>query len=332
MKQDAERDLSKESRTALTGSAAAVVAELLPEACLFDDIMSRCVFADNCTGVQVLLRTYLRRDDLTVTEARTQTHFEHFGAKSPIMDLTATDSADRRYNIEFQRAGRGAEFERMVLHGAALTVNCLPPGGEPRDLPERHVICLTARNVAGREAPIVRYERIEVVTEGVGADGRAVYGGPSQAGDVHYTYVNCAWRKPGDPVGDLNRDLFEPDPRKIKNRVLAEQLNYWKNTQEGRDLMCTKVEEILRQREARIRDEGLAEGLAKGRVEGRVEGSNERSVGVARLMLADRRPAEEIMRYSGISPADLERLRGETPGTDHFAEGALVAGSPVGDR
>lgn len=48
-------------------------------------------------------------------------------------------------------------------------------------------------------------------------------------------------------------------------------------------------------------EKGLAEGLAEGRAEGRAE--------TAKMMLEDGEPISKIMRYTGLTEEEIEKLR-----------------------
>ena len=59
--------------------------------------------------------------------------------------------------------------------------------------------------------------------------------------------------------------------------------------------------------------EGIAEGMEKGMKEGlekgRAEGMNQRSLDIARNMLADGVDINQIMKYSGLTQEQLEKLK-----------------------
>ena len=59
--------------------------------------------------------------------------------------------------------------------------------------------------------------------------------------------------------------------------------------------------------------EGIAEGMEKGMKEGlekgRAEGMNQRSLDIARNMLADGVDINQIMKYSGLSQEQIEKLK-----------------------
>ena len=59
--------------------------------------------------------------------------------------------------------------------------------------------------------------------------------------------------------------------------------------------------------------EGIAEGMEKGMKEGlekgRSEGMNQRSLDIARNMLADGVDINQIMKYSGLTQEQIEKLK-----------------------
>ena len=55
-------------------------------------------------------------------------------------------------------------------------------------------------------------------------------------------------------------------------------------------------------------EKGLEEGLRKGGKEGRKEGRREQAFAIARQMKADQEPPDKIMRYTGLTEAEIDRL------------------------
>ena len=56
------------------------------------------------------------------------------------------------------------------------------------------------------------------------------------------------------------------------------------------------------------REQGFEKGHEKGRVEGRAEGRDERSIEIAREMLADGESIEKIMRYTGLTETQIRDI------------------------
>lgn len=57
------------------------------------------------------------------------------------------------------------------------------------------------------------------------------------------------------------------------------------------------------------RREGLEEGLAEGREKGLAEGRAESRAETAKMMLADGEPISKIMRYTGLTEEEIEKMR-----------------------
>ena len=55
-------------------------------------------------------------------------------------------------------------------------------------------------------------------------------------------------------------------------------------------------------------EEGLRKGRKEGRAEGRKEGRRKQAFAIARQMKADQEPLDKIMRYTGLTEAEIDRL------------------------
>ena len=86
----------------------------------------------------------------------------------------------------------------------------------------------------------------------------------------------------------------------VANMSLEEQLAYWNSLKlEWDDYSIRKTAEQM----------GWEKGREEGREEGRGQGIDERNKEFARAMLQDGKPIEEIVRYTGLSPAAIEQLK-----------------------
>jgi predicted transposase/invertase (TIGR01784 family) len=65
-----------------------------------------------------------------------------------------------------------------------------------------------------------------------------------------------------------------------------------------------KVLQVTDIRKTRVWQEALEEGIEQGREEGREEGRE----AVAQRMIADGRPVAEIVRYTGLTAAQVRKL------------------------
>ena len=86
--------------------------EIIRDITLEDDIFfSKCLDGSNeCASL--MLRIILGRDDLVVTEVRTQRWLQGILEHSVRLDVHAVDGDGNLYNIEIQKDDRGAERKR----------------------------------------------------------------------------------------------------------------------------------------------------------------------------------------------------------------------------
>ncbi|MCX4324368.1 MAG: nuclease, partial [Lachnospiraceae bacterium] len=78
---------------------------------LDDDFLTKC-FEGDTECIQLVLRIVLEMPDLIVVDVRTQVFVENLLNRSVRLDVLATDSTGRKFNIEIQRADRGAGRKR----------------------------------------------------------------------------------------------------------------------------------------------------------------------------------------------------------------------------
>ena len=204
--------------------------ERIPEYRLIDDTFMTVVFQDKaCT--QLLIRYILQRDDLEVLKVSTQNEMKNLWGRSVKLDILATDRAGAFYNIEVQRADKGASRKRARYNSSLLDSNMTIPGDEYDALAETYVIFITENDYFSRGLPLYHIERVVQETGDLFSD------------DEHILYVNGQYRG-DDPIGSLMHDFFCKDPNDMNNPVLAENVRYYKTDKEGVKYMCRISEEI----------------------------------------------------------------------------------------
>ena len=151
--------------------------------------------------------------------------------RSVKLDILATDRAGAFYNIEVQRADKGASRKRARYNSSLLDSNITIPGDEYDALAETYVIFITENDYFSRGLPLYHIERVVQETGELFSD------------DEHILYVNGQYRG-DDPIGSLMHDFFCKDPNDMNNPVLAENVRYYKTDKEGVKYMCRISEEI----------------------------------------------------------------------------------------
>ena len=245
-----------------------------------DDFMSKCLEnAPEC--IELILQIILGKKDLKVIKSQTEYPIKSLQGRGVRFDVFARDSKGREYDIEIQRADKGAEPKRARYNSALMDANALKSGDDVGKLRDTYVIFITETDVMKRGKDTYSYQRREDDTGDCLSDG------------THIIYVNGATRSASD-IGKLAHDFQCRDAGEMYFDILRRQVNKFKNTEEGRRTMCKAME--------RIKTEGRAEGIAEGR--------HENMIATAKRMLKDGVLAlKDIARYSGLSLVQVKKLQ-----------------------
>lgn len=242
---------------------------------LDDDFMTKC-FDGAVDCIELVLRIVLNKQDLKVADVRTQVFVENLLNRSVRLDVLATDGFGKKYNIEVQRADKGAGKKRARYNSSMMDANILKKGEGFDNLPETYVVFITENDVIGKGQPLYQVERCILDTGELFEDGS------------HIIYVNGAYRD-DTPIGKLMHDFSCTQPSDMNYGVLAERARFFKESKEGVAIMCKAMEEM--------RNETLKEGM----------------VDVAKRMLADGElSTEKIAKYAGLSVEEVEKLKEST--------------------
>ena len=126
---------------------------------LMDDALFTMCFDGSAECASVMLSVLLCRDDLTVTEATTQKWIEGADKHSVKLDIYARDREGNIYDIEIQRASKGAGSRRARYYSAMIDSDALRKGTECNELPESYVIFITERDALGEGKALYDIER-----------------------------------------------------------------------------------------------------------------------------------------------------------------------------
>lgn len=238
---------------------------------LDDDFFTKC-FDGNTECIQLVLRIVLDKPDLSVVDVRTQVFVENLLNRSVRLDVLATDQVGRKFNIEIQRADKGAGRRRARYNSSMMDANLLKKGEDFESLPETFVVFITENDVIGKGRPVYPIERCFIDTGEKFEDGS------------HILYVNGAYRDE-TPIGKLMHDFACTDPSDMHYPVLAERARFFKESEEGIAVMCKAMEDMRKQT--------LEEGM--------------RAVALRMLELG-KNSLDEISIVSGLSLDEVKKL------------------------
>ena len=222
--------------------------DLIQKMCLMDDELMEACFAGHKECTELLIRIILGRDDLTVKSSQVQKTIKGLW-RSVRLDIFATDTKGRKYNIEFQRADKGASPERARFNASMIDVCSLKPGQDFTELPEVYVIFITERDVLGYGLPL--YTVDWAITEN---------GKPFSSGQ-RIVYVNCEYQDEDTALGKLVHDFLCRDSGiEYCYDALGERISYLKEEQKGVKGMSGLVEEYIKEKQKSIAEKMIADG------------------------------------------------------------------------
>ncbi|MCM1329111.1 MAG: Rpn family recombination-promoting nuclease/putative transposase [Ruminococcus sp.] len=259
-----------------------------------DDDFMRELFRNNIPLVQLVLRIITNIADLTVISAETQYDLKNLSGRSLILDILASDTQNRKYNIEIQRSDGGSDAKRARYHASAMDVEFLGKSRDFGELTPAYVIFITENDVHKINKPIYHFQNYD-------AENNIFLGD-----EKHIIYVNGAYNNPGDSsdLAKLIHDFNCCRADDMELELMSASTQYYKEKTEGVSNMCRIMEEI--------REEGIEKGIEKGIEEG-IEKSSV-SIAVELLSLGEL-SVEKIAKVTKLPIERIEQLAKQTPVT-----------------
>ncbi len=175
------------------------------------------------------------KDDLVITSEETQYDMERLlGARSICLDVLAIDSEGRKFNLEIQRADKGATPQRARYHSSAMDVEFLSAKQNFDELPITYVIFVTENDVRKGNRPVYTFERADIVTGESFGDGEYIL------------FVNGAYTNQEDnsDLAKLIHDFRCNDADDMYFDLMAERTRYYKKSPKGVSHMCKIMEDM----------------------------------------------------------------------------------------
>ena len=217
-----------------------------------DDDFMRELFRDNIPLSEMVLRIITGIDDLKITSQETQFDMKRLlGARSVCLDVFATDSEGRLYNLEIQRSDKGAPAKRARYHSSAMDIEFLNSGDDFEKLPITYVIFITENDILGEDRAVYDFEMRDTKT------GRPLCDG------THIIYVNAAYNKEDDTsdIARLMHDFRCSKANEMNFSLMAERTKYFKETNEGVRFMCRINEEMVNEARIEVAQQLISMGM-----------------------------------------------------------------------
>jgi len=207
-----------------------------------DDTFMRAMMKDNKPLAEFILRIIMDKPSLRIIKYNTQDDMKMVtGARSVTLDVTATDDEGRKYDIEVQRAGSGAEPKRARYHSSMMDVGSIKAGDPFEMLPETYVIFITEEDVFEASKACYHIQRVNRTT-----------GMPFEDG-TNILYVSGEYRG-DDDIGRLMHDFCCNNPDEMNYGIMADRARYYKESTEGVKDMCKIMDDLRTESEKRGED------------------------------------------------------------------------------
>ena len=244
--------------------------EIIQSFTLMDDVFMTAVFQDSLPCVDLVLQIILDRPNLRATRVVTQHTMKNLHGHDVRLDIHAFADG-QEFNIEIQRAKKGAAPRRARYHSSIMDANALPEGADYKKLPESYVIFITETDVLGKGKPLYEIERM------IKGDGDSFNDG------AHIVYVNSAIADTETPLGRLMHDFRCARPEEMYYDVLAERTGRFKTSEEGVIGMKSAWEQFKEE----FKEEVIAEGIAQGIAQGMERGEEKAYISSIRAVMAN---------------------------------------------
>ncbi|MCQ2601905.1 MAG: Rpn family recombination-promoting nuclease/putative transposase [Treponema sp.] len=270
------------------------ILEIIRNMRLMDDAFMTRFFDGNLECTSLMLQIIIEKPDLKVLESKSQYYIKNLQGHSAILDVKATDDLGTIYDIEIQRASRGAEPKRARYNSSLMDANFKVLQEETEKLPSTYVIMITENDVLRGSKPIYHVNRIVEET------------GKGFEDESHIIYVNGKHRD-DSPLGKLMHDFHCSNPAEMKLELLAKRARYFKEEEEGVKLMSSTAQELWDE----IMQEGYSEGMTQGISQGISQGAHNKAVETAKSAIAMGLSMEQILKLTGLSTEEIEQIKKE---------------------
>lgn len=225
--------------------------DAIEKLCLLDDDLMTLVFDRNVEATELLLNVILQRNDLHVLEVVAQREYKNpmSGGRSITIDIYAVDGDKKIYDIEVQRASAGADAHRARFHSSMIDTKMLKERQDFKEIHDSYVIFITASDVMGAGCSLYHIDRVIKETGVCFGDGS------------HIIYVNGSYKDDDNPIGKLMHDFRCVNSVDMFYPVLAKQVQYFKESEGGLNIMCQVFEELAEKRAEETRIETLVTAI-----------------------------------------------------------------------
>ena len=196
---------------------------------VIDDIFFQKM-AEDPEVAEEILRIILEKPRLKVIRSQTQRFLRNVGAHSVVLDLLCEDEDHSLINCEVQKQDDDDHQRRVRFNRSNIDTLFAEKGIDYKELPDIYLIFISKFDTFGENLTIYHINRVIEETGTVVENG------------VHELYVNTAVNDQSD-IAELMQYFKESVGEHRNFRKLCNRVKYFKEDQEGVQIMCQTVQE-----------------------------------------------------------------------------------------
>ncbi len=222
---------------------------------LFDDELMSRVFDENIEATEYLLKTILAISDIRVKTVKGEYSMKspRLGGRGVILDIKAEEINGKAFDVEVQKSSDGANVRRARYNSSMIDARMLNENEDYNRLKDSYVIFIYEKDKFRRKLPVYHIERYVEETGKTFGDGS------------HIIYVNGRYSG-NDEIGNMLHDFKCRKSEDVINKVLADGIRHYKETEEGREEMSDLLEKYGDKREKQGEKRGEKRGERKSTI------------------------------------------------------------------
>lgn len=229
----------------------AQVNKIVDDLTLFDDDLMSLVFDENIPATQLILRIILNRHIIVKSvEGQDELKNPLVRGRDIRLDVHAINEDGEEIDIEVQGDSDGAHVRRARFHSAMVDSRMLEATDDFKVLKDSYVIFIYKHDKFRKGLAIYRADRTVLET-----------GKPLNDGS-HIIYVNGMY-KGNDEIGKLIQDFHAKTSENMNYKELADGVHHFKETEEGRDIVCESVRKYAEQESKKSAEASRIDTLVK---------------------------------------------------------------------
>lgn len=195
-----------------------LMAQLLQDKCLLDDLLMKLVMGQNISAVQLVLRIVLNKKDLIIrsVEYHDGEHFMH--KQLWYVAIEAVDGNNKTYNIEVRNFYSHTDLAGVLYRFSFINDSLLEFAKNDIDqFPVRYVVFISRMDMMAEGMPTYTFLLHEEMPHKPLGD------------NSHVVFVNGIYEDDKSDIGKLMHDFRCKEPSKMYFDVLAKAVRHFKN-------------------------------------------------------------------------------------------------------